>query len=71
VFRAHYDKCYFRALERLLAPWDEADITPLWMAEPYVHFSRILRSSYILYEEWARERRMRDLAPYYLVVARR
>jgi len=71
VFRPAYDRCWSGALDRILAPWSEASVTPLWMAEPYFHFSPVLRSLYVAYEEWARRGRHRNLAPYYLVSASR
>ena len=71
VFRGYYDQCYFRALERITASWSDREIVPLWIAEPYFHFSPLLRAGYLAYEEWAREDDRKNLAPYYRVIARR
>ena len=71
VFRSHYDRCWHAALERMTEAWAEREIAPLWIAEPYFHFSRVLRSAYLAYEEWARRGGRNNLAPYYLVTARR
>lgn len=69
VFKPHYDRCWFTALERLLQPWGQATVTPLWMAESYFNFSPVLRSAYMAYEEWARRGEHRNIAPYYLIEA--
>lgn len=69
VFRPTYDRCWFGALEKMLQPWTDATITPLWIAESYFHFSPVLRSAYMAYEEWARRGRRLNVAPYYLVTA--
>jgi SAM-dependent methyltransferase len=71
VFRPSYHRCWSDALERMLEPWAEATVTPLWIAEPYFHFSPHLRGAYLAYEEWARRGGRRNLAPYYLLVATR
>jgi len=69
VFRPRYDRCWASALDRAMDLWDEATVTPLWIAEPYFHFSPVLRSAYVTYEEWARRSGHRNLAPYYLLEA--
>ncbi|MDQ3979876.1 MAG: class I SAM-dependent methyltransferase [Actinomycetota bacterium] len=71
VFRARYDRCYFRSLERMMRSWCQAEITPLWLAMPYFRFSRLLASAYLFYEEWARESGWVNLAPYYLIEGRK
>lgn len=69
VFKPRYDRCWSDALSAHLLPWSSATITPLWMAEPYFHFSPPLRGLYVAYEEWARRGDRRNLAPYYLIEA--
>lgn len=71
VCRAHYDHCYFDALHRMMGPWSKVEVRPLWIAEPYFHFSRMFRSAYIAYEEWTRTSNRTNLAPYYLITATR
>lgn len=70
VFRAHYDRCWSSALERLLAEWREAEVLPLHTGAGYVLFSRPLTALYMGYEEWAYRREHTNLASYYLVTAR-
>ena len=71
VFPAHYDRCWYSALEPLLAPpWTEARIVPLFSGVFYTAFSAPLRAAYLAYEELAWRRDWRNLAPYYLITAR-
>lgn len=72
VFPAHYDRCSYSELSRLLTPgWAEHEVVPLFTGAGYMLFSRLLTAAYIAYEEWLYRTDRRDLAPYYLVVARR
>lgn len=71
VFPAHYHRCYFTALERILEPWDESEVIPRFIGEPYFHFSPPLRAGFIAYEEWAVQRDRKNLASYYVVRATR
>ena len=72
VFPAMYDKCSYSGLTRLLATgWAEAQVVPLFTGAGYVLFSRLLTAAYIGYEEWTYRREMKNLAPYYLVIATR
>lgn len=71
VFPARYDRCWYGALCRHLEAWRSATVTPLWIAAPYFRFSRPLRAAYVAYEEWARRADRRNLAPYYVIEARR
>lgn len=72
VFPAHYDNCSHTALSQLLAQgWVEANVAPLFTGAGYVMFSRTLTAAYIGYEEWAYRTLRSDLAPYYLICARR
>jgi SAM-dependent methyltransferase len=71
VFPAHYDHCYARGLERAFAPWEELHVIPLWHGAEY--FARLpgIRTAYIRYENWARDRRRDNLATHYVVAARK
>ncbi|MCA1690686.1 MAG: class I SAM-dependent methyltransferase [Actinobacteria bacterium] len=71
VFPAHYHRCYFTALERILEPWHHAEIIPRFIGEPYLHPWPPLRAVFIAYEEWAVQRDCRNLASYYVVRATR
>jgi len=71
VFPAIYDRCTFRELTETLASWGTADVIPQFTVAEYVLFSRVLTSGYIAYEEAIERLGMRDLSPYYLVVASR
>ena len=71
VFPARYDRCTHSELSRLLADWSEAQVTPLFTGAKYVLFSRALTAAYVGYEEWIYRSDRRDLAPYYLISARR
>ncbi len=71
VFPAAYDHCTHGELAELLEPWAEAEVMPLYTAAGYVLFSRVLTAAYIGYEEWLYRGDRRELAPYYLVAARR
>jgi SAM-dependent methyltransferase len=73
VFAASYDRCTHAGLTGVLAEqgWSEAEVLPLYTGAGYVLFSRALTAAYIGYEEWLYRRDRRDLAPYYMVAARR
>ncbi|HEY2327595.1 MAG TPA: methyltransferase domain-containing protein [Gaiellaceae bacterium] len=72
VFPARYDQCTHSALVNLLSSgWTEQEVLPLFTGAGYVLFSRALCASYIAYEEWACRGKHLDLAPYYLIAARR
>lgn len=71
VFPAYYHQCYSSALERLLEPWNRAEVIPRFIGEPYFHFSPLLRAGYIAFEEWVVQRHMDNLAAYYVVSATR
>lgn len=71
IFPAHYDHCWDSALRRMLAPWSEVRIDPLYMGAEYLSFVRPLQGLYVGAEEiWAR-RDVRNLAAYYIVTAKR
>jgi SAM-dependent methyltransferase len=72
VFPAFYDRCTHSELTSLLATnWTEAEVLPLYTAAGYVLFSRAMTAAYIGYEELIYRHDRRDLAPYYLIAARR
>jgi SAM-dependent methyltransferase len=70
-FPTHYDRCYERALRRMLAPWSSATILPYYRGARYLDFSPALRGAYLAYESTALDRGWHDLATHYLIVARR
>ena len=70
-FPTYYDRCYHRALERMLEPWSSASVTPFYRGAIYLSFARPLQRAYLAYESVAARRRLLDLATHYLVVARR
>jgi SAM-dependent methyltransferase len=69
VFHAHYDRCWYGALERLLSGWARAEIVPWYLGALYFSFSPALLRAYLAYEEWARTREHRNLATHYLIDA--
>lgn len=71
VFPAHYDRCYYRALTRMLQNWTAVEIVPAWGGAAYFRCSKLLQSVYLAYEEWARLGDHRNLATHYLVDATR
>ncbi|MDX6511633.1 MAG: hypothetical protein QOE36_1137 [Gaiellaceae bacterium] len=70
-FRAHYDRCWYGALERDLASWSAARISPLYLGAPYFAFSPALRRAYVAYENVAARQPHRNLASHYLLEATR
>ena len=73
IFPAVYDNCSHRALSRILRDggWADWRVEPLFFGAGYVLFSKLLTASYVAYEEWAYRHDYANLAPYYLLVARR
>ena len=69
VFHSHYDRCWYGALEPLLAPWSRAEIIPLYRGAEYFNFSPLVRRLYVRYEDWAAHGLHRNLATHYLVDA--
>ncbi|PZR69838.1 MAG: hypothetical protein DLM63_00920 [Solirubrobacterales bacterium] len=70
VFRAHYDCCWYDALEAIAArSWARAEIVPLFTGGWYFRFSPLLRAPFLAYEEWAYAGGHRNLAAYYLLDA--
>jgi SAM-dependent methyltransferase len=71
VFHSHYDRCWYGALDRMLASWSRAEIIPLYRGAGYFDFSPLLRGIYVRYEDWAARGMHRNLATHYLVDAMR
>lgn len=71
VFPAYYDSCYESALVKLLAPWSQARVTPLFQGGAYFNFALPLRSAYFVYENWAERSGRANLATHYVIVALR
>lgn len=70
VFPAYYDRCWHSALERMLRPWESAEIVPLYLGADYLSFARPLQALYLGIEEFAWRGDRRNLAGYYVIVAR-
>lgn len=70
VFPAYYDQCWDSAVRRIMQPWSEHEVVPLYVgAMPYFKFSRLARTAYLAYEEWTYRTDRRNLAAYYVVDA--
>lgn len=69
VFPAHYHRCWHGAVQRMLAPWAETEIVPLYVGAVYLGFSGLLQRLYLVYEDWAVRGSHRNLATHYLVTA--
>ncbi len=69
VFPAHYDRCHYSALVRLLAPWKEVQVIPAYRGAPYFSFSKTAQAAYLKYESWAARTHRRNLATHYLIAA--
>lgn len=71
VFPAYYDCCSERLLRRTMHQWSDVAIHPLFRGATYVHFSRILTRSYLIYENAVRRAGLTNLATHYLLIARK
>ncbi len=72
VFPAHYDRCTKEGLLAALGnAWSKRTVEPMYTGAGYMLFSRVLTAAYIAYEEWLYRTNRRELAPYYLVEARK
>lgn len=71
VFRAHYDECTHSGLSKLLRNWSRTDIETAFRGADYVRFSKLLQSTYLLYEDWIAKGHKNDLATHYIVNARK
>lgn len=70
-FPTHYDHCYARALERMLAPWTSVTLHPFYRGAVYFGMWRPLQRAYLGYESLIARRDVRNLATHYLIVATR
>lgn len=71
VFPAYYDRCWHSALEGLLAGWSSAEVTPVYASAQYLEFSKVLQAGYLGLEELTLRAGRANLAPYYVVRAKR
>jgi SAM-dependent methyltransferase len=69
IFPAHYDRCYATALRRLTEDWGDVEIAALHRGASYLHFSKVLRALYLVYEQSLTRRGLDDLAAYFIVDA--
>jgi SAM-dependent methyltransferase len=67
VFPAHYDKCSFDELNRIMSSWSRVEMECQYLGADYFRFFLPLQSLYLLYERWAM--RNPNLASNYLVDA--
>lgn len=72
IFPARYDSCTYSKLTALLdRRWPHHEVLPLFTGAGYVLFSRALTAAYVGYEELIYRTRRSNLAPYYLIAARK
>jgi SAM-dependent methyltransferase len=71
VFPAYYDQCWFDALVKAFSRFSSCSVLPQYLGAGYLDFSGLLQGVYLRYENWILEKGMRNLAPYYLVVAKK
>lgn len=71
IFDAHYDRCWYSALELVFAEWSKVEIRPLYHGAEYFRFSQSLQRAYLAYEEQIARRNIVNLATHYLVAAER
>jgi SAM-dependent methyltransferase len=69
VFRAHYHRCHYNALEREFVSWSTVEILPRFRGAEYFTFAPPLQFIYIAYENWAARRNASNLATHYLIAA--
>lgn len=67
VFPARYHCCWASAVVRLVRPWRDARLTPVYHGAEYLAFSRPLQRAYLGYEEWVRRHHLSNLATHYLL----
>lgn len=70
VFTAHYHRCWYSAIRRMLVGSPEVAIRCQHTAAQYLRFSRVAQTLFMLYEQWAFLGDHRNLAAYYVVRAR-
>lgn len=73
VFPAHYDKCWYSAVEKLMKDWSEVDIQPLYTGAGYLGRKpfNLVRPLYLAYEDWTARQDKKNLASHYLVKAKK
>jgi hypothetical protein len=71
TFPAYYDRCWQRAIEKLLESWSSTEVVPYYAGLGYFNSLAPLRAGYLAWEEWAMAHRWGNLAPYYIVDATR
>jgi SAM-dependent methyltransferase len=71
VFPAYYDKCTYSGLQRVCSPWSSVEVIPRFKGGTYFAPLGPVRSAYLIYENWAHSRNIRNLATHYIVVATR
>ena len=69
VFPAHYDRCWYAALEKIMQPWSEFMIVPRYGGARYFSFSPLLQRLYFVGEDWVCRNNYRNLATHYIVKA--
>jgi SAM-dependent methyltransferase len=69
IFPAHYNHCYASAVRRLTREWSEVDIVALHRGASYLHFSKLLRALYLVYERSLTRRTLDNLAAYFIIDA--
>jgi ubiquinone/menaquinone biosynthesis C-methylase UbiE len=69
VFGAHYDRCYYSALEPLLMQWSNWEVLPLYRGAGYFSFATPLERIYLAYEDWICRAGRKNLATHYLLTA--
>jgi len=67
-FQTQFDRCYHRALQRLLSDWQAHEIVPRYNSGGYFAFSGSLLRLYLVYENWLARTNRRNLATHYLIV---
>ena len=70
-FPTHYDRCWYAALDRMLAQWSEHSILPRYKGGRYFRFARPAERAYLAYENQIAQRDWRNLATHYVISARR
>lgn len=71
VFPAHYDHCYFSALDKKFSDWSESRVVPIYRGANYFAFSKVAQSSYVYLENILHDKNIKNLATHYLLVAKK
>lgn len=70
-FPTRYDHCWATALDRSLSNWSEHELVLFYRGAAYLSALRPLQRAYLAYENAVAQRRVRNLATHYLIVATR